>query len=118
MDNDAPRPKTPPRAAGAFDSFLRDRKLSNALVAVEFGVSAPTVLAWRRGDKIPDSPNQERIEVFCAKVDDTGTAVVNAVTREVESHVPRGWWKREDEPQPKPVTPYDAQALAERPVAA
>jgi hypothetical protein len=107
------RPPQDNPGACALDTFLRDRRIKNAVAARRMGVSRPTVLAWRRGEKTPEGDHPERIEVFCAKVHLPSRKPIRAAGGRLASHCPRELWKPSGEGAEVPafvVQPYDAEA--------
>lgn len=101
------------RAAVAFDEFLRKNGISDTAAGKAIGVSRVTIGAWRKGEKVPEGPNQERIELFCARVNSkTGEALKGRKTGHWNSHVPREWWAPEGETGGSPVQPFAARAAS------
>lgn len=104
-----------PKAAAALDAFMAERRLSDRAVGKALGVSGAAVYNWRVKGQPPSDTMQERLETFCAEIDErTKKPKKDRLTGRVKSHVPREFWQLDGHRGPvlAPVEPYDAQSAA------
>jgi predicted transcriptional regulator len=104
-----------PKASAELDAFMAKRGLSDRAVGTALGVSGAAVYNWRVKGQPPGDTMQERLETFCAEIDErTKEPKKDRLTGRVKSHVPRESWRLAGHQGPAlpPVEPFDAHSAA------